>query len=127
MAKFRVLNQNRDFVRIYKRGKSQVNPILVTYLSRNRLGVTRAGITATKKVGGAVQRNRAKRIIRAAWRELLPTAPQGLDLIFVARTRTTHCKMQQLRGVMAWQLKKLLEPPPQPQKKQAPLPGAIQK
>lgn len=108
LAKFMALNENRDFVRIYKRGKSQVNSILVTYLMKNRQGVTRVGITATKKVGCAVRRNRARRIIRAAYRELAPTLPGGYDIIFVSRTRTPYCSMQQVREVMAGQLGKLL-------------------
>ena len=112
MAGYPVLNRNGDFVRLYKRGKSQVHPLLVTYLMKNRKGLTRVGITATKKVGGAVQRNRAKRIIRAAWRQLRPTVPQGYDLVFVARSRTTQCKMQQLHQVMERQLRVLLPAPP---------------
>lgn len=101
------LNQNRDFVRLYKRGKSQVHPLLVTYLSKNRRGETRVGITATKKVGCAVKRNRAKRVIRAAYRTLPGGLPPGYDIIFVARTRTTQCKMQQLRTAMEQQLQRL--------------------
>ncbi len=102
-----IIRENRDFVRLYKRGKSQVDPLLVTYALKNRRPCTRVGVTASKKVGGAVQRNRAKRVIRAAWRELAPTVPQGYDLIFVARGRTTVCKMQQVRRVMALHLQRL--------------------
>lgn len=111
MSKLTSLNQNRDFVRLYKRGKSQVHPLLVTYLSKNRFGKTRVGITATKKVGCAVKRNRAKRVIRAAYRTLPQGLPTGYDIIFVARTRTTACKMQQLRDAMAQQLQRLTTNP----------------
>ncbi|MEG1943052.1 MAG: ribonuclease P protein component [Angelakisella sp.] len=116
MSNLTSLNQNRDFVRLYKRGKSQVNPLLVTYLSKNRQGETRVGITATKKVGGAVERNRAKRVIRAAMRTLPEGLPVGYDIIFVARGRTTACKMQQVRTVMAQHLSRLIAPPPPKQK-----------
>ena len=102
-----IIRENRDFVRLYKRGKSQVDPLLVTYALKSRRSCTRVGVTASKKVGGAVQRNRAKRVIRAAWRELAPTVPEGYDLIFVARGRTTTCKMQQVRRVMAIHLQRL--------------------
>ena len=61
-----IIRENRDFVRLYKRGKSQVDPLLVTYALKSRRSCTRVGVTASKKVGGAVQRNRAKRVIRAA-------------------------------------------------------------
>lgn len=103
------LNQNRDFVRLYRRGKSQVHPLLVTYCQKNRQGVRRWGITATKKVGGAVQRNRAKRVIREAYRQLEPQMAPGWDLVFVARTRTAdpRTKMPQVKKAMEDQLRQL--------------------
>ena len=105
--RYRPITKNKEFCRAYARGKAFVHPKLVLYVNKNRLGRTRVGLTATKKIGGAVQRNRAKRVIRAAWRELAPTVPQGYDLIFVARGRTTVCKMQQVRRVMALHLQRL--------------------
>ncbi len=49
----------------------------------------RAGFTATKKVGGAVVRNRAKRRLREAARRLLPTLGRpGMDYVFIARAQT---------------------------------------
>lgn len=50
------------------------------------------GITAGKKVGSAVDRNRAKRVIIAAFRQLLPYVSGGYDFVFVARTRTSKVK-----------------------------------
>ena len=119
MKNAQILNDNRDFVRLYRRGQSAVSPLLVTYARRGgEQKRRRVGITATKKVGGAVQRNRAKRLIRAAWREVEPEAPYGWDFIFVARTRTTGAKMQQVRAAMAAQLKKLTAPSPKKEKPQ---------
>lgn len=114
MARYTALNRNGDFVRAYKRGRSEVHPLLVTYLQRNRNGDSRIGITATKKVGGAVQRNRAKRLIRAAYADLLFPIPCGWDAVFVARSRTPRASMQQVRDAMRRQLDKLLPPPPPP-------------
>lgn len=111
MKTTRTLNQNWDFVRLYRKGKSQVHPLLVTYAMKNRQGVRRMGITATKKVGGAVQRNRAKRLIRAAYRQLEQTVPQGWDFVFVARSKTTGAKMQQVRRAMEQQLGALTNAP----------------
>ena len=104
------LNQNRDFLRLYRKGQSLVSPVLVTYARRNGSKARRVGITATKKIGGAVQRNRAKRLIRAAWREVEREAPSGWDYIFVARGRTTGAKMQQVREVMSAQLRRATAP-----------------
>lgn len=51
----------------------------------NRLCYTRFGITAGKKVGGAVERNRAKRILRAAYRKNELILPIGYDIVAIAR------------------------------------------
>ena len=64
--RYRTLNKNWHFNRVYSRGKSYVHPHVVLYVAKNRLGYTRIGLTATKKVGHAVQRNRARRVMRAA-------------------------------------------------------------
>lgn len=102
------LNENRDFLRLYRKGGSLVSPLLVTYAKRNGYkNRRRIGITATKKVGGAVQRNRAKRLIRAAWREAEPNVPYGWDFVFVARGKTTGARMQQVRAVMSDHLRRL--------------------
>lgn len=114
MKKTAIIKKNRDFLRMYRRGKQTVGGVLVTYCTRNRLGTNRVGITASKKVGGAVQRNRAKRVIRAAYAALEPTLPQGYDFIFVARSRTTHCKMQVVRDTMQRQIAGLTAPTQQP-------------
>ena len=50
----------------------------------------RAGFTATRKIGGAVVRNRAKRRLREAARQLLPLHGRaGFDYVFIARGGTT--------------------------------------
>ncbi len=95
------LNLNKDFRRLYGRGKSQVHPLLVTYICQNRRGVIRYGITTGKKVGGAVERNRARRVIEAAMRETLKRVDcAGADIVFVARTRTVFAKSYDVATVM---------------------------
>lgn len=96
-----VLKQNSDFRRAYGRGKSFSDPALVTYvLKNNRAGVCRMGITTSKKIGNAVERNRSRRIIRAAFRENLPNIKGGYDFIFVARTRTKSLKSTDVSKIM---------------------------
>lgn len=107
MARFAVLNRNGDFRALYHRGKSQVHPALVTYARKSRTGFSRAGITTGKKVGCAVQRNRCRRIIREAYRALLPRIEGGWDLVFVARARTGEFKSTKLQKIMETQLKAL--------------------
>ena len=97
------VTRNSDFARAYKKGRSFVHPHVVLYVNKNRVGHTRVGITASKKIGGAVQRNRARRIIRSALYEVLPQDIGAYDLIFVARGQTPRLKS----GVLSDTLKKL--------------------
>ena len=90
--RYRTLDKNWQFNRVYGRGKSYVHPHCVLYVAKNRLGYTRIGLTATKKVGHAVQRNRARRVMRAALSEHLARNIGGYDIILVARGQTPHLK-----------------------------------
>ena len=69
-----------------------MSPILVTYVMKNRARCIRVGITTSKKTGNAVKRNRSRRIIREAARQLVPQLSGGYDLIFVARAKTPYGK-----------------------------------
>ncbi|WP_101697451.1 ribonuclease P protein component [Clostridium minihomine] len=84
--------ENSSFRRAYARGKSFVSPVLVTYVMKNRTRRIRVGITTSKKTGNAVKRNRSRRIIREAARQLVPQLSGGYDLIFVARAKTPYVK-----------------------------------
>lgn len=100
------LNLNKDFRRLYGRGKSQVHPLLVTYIANSRRNVIRYGITTGKKVGGAVERNRARRVIEAAMRECLKEIESAsADIVFVARSRTVTAKSHEVAAVMKKHLK----------------------
>lgn len=105
MSKCISLTENRDFKRLYHRGKNQVHSLLVTYVMKNRLGVNRVGITTSSKIGNAVKRNRARRIIRAAYREM--DVACGYDIVFAARGRTTAVKSRDVAKVMRRQLSAL--------------------
>ena len=96
------LKKNGDFRRLYARGKSYAHPVLVTYFLKNRAGIDRVGITASKKIGNAVVRNRARRVIKEAYRQLLPylSRERSYDIVFVARMRTCTSKSTQVREAM---------------------------
>ncbi|MGN0630941.1 MAG: ribonuclease P protein component, partial [Ruminococcus sp.] len=74
------ITRNKDFLTLYRYGKTVVSPYVVIYVRKNKLKCRRLGITAGKKVGGAVQRNRAKRVIRAAYRGAESLLPEGIDM-----------------------------------------------
>ena len=107
MAKLAAFNLTQDFRRLYGRGRSKVHPALVTYVAKNRVGFCRIGITASKKIGNAVQRNRARRVIREAYRLLSDRVEGAYDLVFVARGRTTRVKSTTVQKIMEEQLKAL--------------------
>lgn len=94
--RYRTLTRNKEFTRAYARGKSFVHPHVVLYVNKNRTGHTRVGITVTKKIGNAVRRNRARRVIRAALQQVLPAEVGSVDLVFVARGLTPKLKSTQL-------------------------------
>lgn len=91
------INRNYLFRRIYRIGKNHVTPYFAVYYIRNRTGKNRLGITATKKIGNAVQRNRARRIISEAYRLLEHELPTGMDIVIIARTKTVYAKMQPVK------------------------------
>ena len=100
------LKENRDFRRAYTRGASLVSPYVVVYYMKNRSSNVRLGITAGKKVGGAVSRNRAKRVITAAFRGCLPQIKDGYDFVIVARTRILSVKSTVVMASLMKLLKK---------------------
>lgn len=82
------LSRSRDFDAVYRHGRSVSTRFLVLYRF-DREGESdseaRLGIAVPKKIGGAVTRNRIKRRLREAWRELLPEVPSGADYVLLVR------------------------------------------
>ena len=105
MDKFVPLNENKDFRRIYAKGKSYVSSSVITYVSKKRCKQIRIGITASKKIGNAVQRNRARRLIRESVRHLTEDIKDGYDFVFVARAKTPFVKCPEVQRSMRKQLK----------------------
>lgn len=105
MDKRLVLRDNNEFRRVYSRGTSKAGPVLVTYVMKSRDPAVRFGITTSRKIGSAVERNRARRVIKAALHELKNRISGGYDIVFVARSRTCFVKSTVIRGEMEKQLK----------------------
>ena len=91
-----ILKENRDFRRLYGKGKSAVHPLLVVYALPNQSGWNRLGVVSSKKIGNAVQRNRARRILRQAYYQTEGKLKSGYDLILVSRTKTVRAKSTDL-------------------------------
>lgn len=111
MNKIVSLTKNKEFKYVYYRGKYKAHPLLVTYMAKNRLGIVRIGITTSKKIGKAFQRNRAKRMIKAAY-QMNPTKfvvkngqqQDGWDIVFMARPDTPFKKSTDIARIMGYQM-----------------------
>lgn len=96
-----ILNKNKDFLFLYRKGKTIGCKYVVVYVRPNNRPYNRLGITAGKKVGNAVHRNRAKRIIRQAYSENEKELPLGIDIVIVARAAICDIKSDVLSSWLA--------------------------
>lgn len=90
------LKENRDFRRLYGRGRSASSDCLVVYAMHNKFGAGRLGITVGVKLGSAVQRNRVKRLIREVYRLHKDELRPNTDLVVVARFRAVGASYQRV-------------------------------
>ena len=97
--KFR-LTRSTDFKRVRRTGKSYAHPFVVLVVQASEAPRVRVGVTAGRSVGGAVQRNRAKRLLREAMRPLLPQIIPGWDLILIARPALSASSLQDIRQAL---------------------------
>ncbi len=120
MKKKLILKENTAFKRAYFRGKFKAHPLLVTYAVKNRIGHMRVGVTTSKKVGNAVMRSRARRVIRSAFDSIQKSgfSVGGYDIVFVARSATPAAKSYEVERVMKKQLAVLF--PAKTSEKQSP-------
>src|SRR5437588_2390382 len=59
-----------------------------------------AAFVAGRRVGGAVERNRARRVLREAWRSLAPTVDQGAEVVFVAKRPILQARSHEVEAEM---------------------------
>jgi ribonuclease P protein component len=85
----RRLSRSADFEAVYRRGRSASSRHLVVYAfardPSSGAGEPRVGLTVSRKVGGAVDRNRVKRLLREAASRVTPGLSADVDLVIVAR------------------------------------------
>jgi ribonuclease P protein component len=79
------LRRPADFRRVYERRRSVSDNWLIVYACENGLPYSRVGLSVSRKVGGAVKRNRMRRLYREAYRLSRPGLATGLDLVMIPR------------------------------------------
>ncbi len=112
--KFFSIKNDREFRFLFKKGETCVNYAFVCYFRENKRRRNRCGIVTGKKIGNAVTRNRARRIIREAFRifdhDLRLRTEKRYDFIFVARTQTASQKSGKILQLMNKKLLPLVVP-----------------
>ena len=94
------IKKDREFKFLFRKGDSVVTDAFVCYARESKRRVNRIGIVTGKKVGNAVKRSRARRVIREAFRLIDPLlrekTQKRYDFIFVARAKTPAMKSTQV-------------------------------
>lgn len=96
---FRV-RRRADFTGAYAQGKKVVVRPFVLFARTNETGACRIGITATRKIGNAVVRNRAKRVVREAFRRVRMDLVPGYDYVVVVRPKLLELKPEQIAPLL---------------------------
>lgn len=90
------LRRNSDFQRVRRDGKFYASPLMALAFLRNELDYSRFGFVVSKKLGGAVERNKVKRRLREATRLRVNQIKPGFDLVFIARPPASQASYAEL-------------------------------
>ncbi len=94
------LRRSEDFARVRQSGKSYAHPLVVLVVEPSDGTQVQVGVVAGRSVGGAVQRNRAKRLLRAAMQSLIASVPPGWNLVLIGRAPLLKADMFEVREIL---------------------------
>jgi ribonuclease P protein component len=114
LGRERRIRKRGEFVQLYRLGRKVGTRSLVVYALKADAVRPRLGITVSSKVGGAVVRNRAKRLIREAYRHCTLIRDSELDLVINARPAVVRATYQQLCEELGKAVQRLLAAPAGP-------------
>ena len=83
MKKIKTLKLNYEFKNVFNKGEFYYGNQVIVYILKNKYEYTRIGIAISRKIGKAVKRNRAKRVIRAAYQNYRNIVKSGYDIVFI--------------------------------------------
>jgi ribonuclease P protein component len=100
------LSRSAEFDRVFRQGRSHANRVLVLYgfprPDADPSAPPRLGLSVSRRVGGAVERNHVKRLLREAFEQELARLPEGHDLVIVARPEAKAvAESDGLKGIRA--------------------------
>lgn len=84
------LTKKSDFQTIFEHGTRYTTENFVIFIHQNNRDIRRIGISVSKKVGGAVKRNRVKRLVREFFRLHKDQLPDSKDFLFIAKPGSTQ-------------------------------------
>jgi ribonuclease P protein component len=91
------IRRHADFQRVYERGTRLQGRYATLFILRvDGLDVGRLGVAATKRLGGAVERNKAKRLVREVFRRNKPGP--GVDIVVVPRRELLHASLTSIEA-----------------------------
>jgi ribonuclease P protein component len=103
------LTRSAEFDRVYRQGRSVANRYLVLYTFPREGGApARVGLSVGRKVGGAVERNHVKRLLREACEAHAEALPAGHDVVLVARAPAQDLASAEGLGGIGGALEELL-------------------
>jgi ribonuclease P protein component len=79
------IRKRQDYLRIYEQGVRRHTQRFTIIICRNQSGISRLGMTVSKKTGNAVQRNRIKRLLREFFRLHKSRLPASQDIVIIAK------------------------------------------
>ena len=97
----RRIRKGRVFAAVLRRGRRRRFPHFTLHvLPASSGGCARLGVIASRRVGGAVARNRAKRLLREAFRRCAARLPPGADLVAVARGSIAKARLEDIERAL---------------------------
>jgi len=101
VKQYKKLKKPVEFKRVRHEGISYAHPFIILFAIENNSDDLRIGVTAEHHIGGAVQRNKAKRILRAAIAPLIANIKPGYDLVLLGRRPILSQKSHQIEKLLA--------------------------
>ncbi len=103
------LELKAEFDRAYKQGRRFFGHFFVAYVLAKQDGPLRLGVVASRKVGNAVERGRAKRLLREAFRSNRPAEDVSADVVLIARSSINEASYQEVEKAYARTISRVFE------------------